>query len=128
MTETQIILDVITKMMFPRAFASSLQLHEKDFITSITDSTLKNFRMENYHSKTILIWTCEDVHDELAVYVDDKSISFSSVECYKKSTHKMKGLAKKKLLSDEMQIVEEQINTLKTIFIQYLPEVERLFN
>lgn len=127
MTETQIILDVITKMMYYNAFASSLQKHEKEFITAITDSTLKNFRMENYHSKTILIWTCEDVH-ELAVYVDDKSISFSSVECYKKSTHKMKGLATKKLLPEEMLLVEEQINTLKTIFIQYLPEVERLFN
>ena len=126
MTESQVILTVITKAIYPQAFASCLQEHEKDFITSITTSTLKNFRMENYKNSTILIWTCEAIHDEIAVYVDDKGIYLSQPECYKKSTHKMKGLAGNKLTPEEMRIVSSQIVTLKQTFIQYLPEVERL--
>lgn len=109
--------------MFYNVFKSSCTEDEQQLIQGL--------RMMEYvalghdqNGKTILIW--DSVIGSVACYIGEDGFHFSKTEYYKTSTGRMKGLVR---LDDQqnLALLQEEINTFKSIFRIYSQDVEVYF-
>lgn len=124
MNTAQQILAVVLKSMFCDLFYKSLTQQEVDLIERIRN--FNNLKIQSLFSgKTILRWDSA-IGYTLACYVGPEGFHFSEVEIYKSSTRKMKGLVNKEFTYDAkyLEMVEEEIKELKTMFRLYSQYVE----